>query len=151
MIVLIKGINPPGRYCNPAPEHGPHEDVHVGVGRYTDPLGLVPADSTDIEWRVPVRIVKKDAGLDFRGPQVDGKRGDRHIYLNWLNREPAGELRMFRRGKVMLEGLDPDLVERAESTGVAVSCTISLSNDRGLPTTMRFRAADLDWALAESD
>ena len=90
--------------------------------------------------------MQKDGALDFRGPQVDGKRGDRHIYLNWLAREPDGELRLFRRAKVMLEGIDPRLVARAESSGTAVRCTVSLTNERGQPTTKRFRAADLGWS-----
>ena len=88
----------------------------------------------------------KDGAVDFRGPQVDGKRGDRHIYLNWLAREPDGQLRLFRRAKVMLEGIDPSLVARAESSGTAVRCTVRLTNERGQPTTRPFRAADLDWS-----
>jgi hypothetical protein len=148
VIVEIRGMNPPGRRCNPAPEHGPYEDVNVGLGRYTDPVGLVPGDTEDATWRIEVRVVKKDGGLDYRGPQVDGKRGERHIYINWLNREPDGELRLFRRGKVMLDGLDPDLVDRAESTGAALACTIDLTNDRGHPTTGLFRAHQLDWRLS---
>jgi hypothetical protein len=148
VIVEIRGLNPPGRRCNPAPEHGPYEDVYVGLGRYTDPVALLPGDTEDATWRFEVRVVKKDGGLDYGGPQVDGKRGDRYIYLNWLNREPDGELRLFRRGKVMLDGLDPDLVDRAESTGAALTCTVDLTNDRGRPTTGFFRPHQVDWRLS---
>lgn len=147
VIVEIRGVQPPGRRCNPALDHGPYEDIHVGVGRYTDPLGLVPGDSQDIQWHVPVRVVIRGSELDFRGPQVDGRRGDRHIYLNWMNREPDGELKLFRRGKVMLEGIDPSLVERAESTGAPLTCTVTLTNAKGHPTTARFWASDLNWHL----
>ncbi|HKF16930.1 MAG TPA: DUF5990 family protein [Candidatus Dormibacteraeota bacterium] len=151
MIVEIRAVNGPGRRCNPAPEHGPYEDVQVGVGRFSDPIGVVPGDTQGVEWRVPVRVVWRDGELDFRGPQVDGKRGDRHIYLNWFNREPDGQLRLFRRGKVMLEGLDPRLVKQAEGTGSAVTCTVNLTNEKGLPSTARFWAADLDWRVGSND
>jgi hypothetical protein len=150
LIVEITGVNPPGRRCNPAPEHGPYEDIHVGAGRFSDPVGLFVGDSAYIQWRIEVRVVQKEDGPDFRGPHVDGKRGDRHIYLNWFAREPDGELRLFRRAKVMLEGIDPGLVARAENSGAALRCTVSLTNERGQPTTRRFRAADLSWRLVAS-
>src|SRR5919108_2268142 len=151
VIVVINGVNGPGRRCNPAPEHGPYEDVQVGVGRFTDPIGVVPGDAQDVEWSVSIRVVWHDGIPDFRGPQVDGKRGDRHIYLNWFNREAGGQLKLFRRGKVMLEGLDPGLVRRSEQERVALRCTVNLTNEKGLPTTARFRAADLDWRLGGKD
>lgn len=148
MIVEIRGANPPGRRCHPAPGHGPYEDVNVGLGRHTHPVGLVPADTRDAVWRIGVRVAKTHGGLDYRGPHVDGRRGNRHIYINWLNREPGGELRLFRRGKLLLAGLDPDLVELAESTGAALVCTVNLTNQRGHPTTGVFRPSELDWRLA---
>lgn len=148
MIVEIRGANPPGRRCDPAPEHGPYEDINVGLGRHTDPVGLVPGDTEDAVWRIVVRVAKRHGELDYDGPQVDGKRGNRHIYINWLNREVGGQLQLFRRGKIMLDGLDPNLVERAESTGAALTCTVNLTNDQGHPTTGFFRPHELDWRLA---
>ncbi len=150
MIVEITGVNGPGRRCAPSPEHGPYEGVQVGVGSFKDPIGLVPGDADGVRWEVPVRVVRVDGGLDFRGPHVDGKRGDRHIYLDWFNLEPDGRLLLFRRGKVMLEGLDPSLVEQAERRGAALSCTVNLTNQKGHPTTARFRAADLDWRVGQT-
>lgn len=149
MIVEIRGTNPPGRRCNPSTEHGPYDDVNVGLGRYTDPVGLVPGDTEDAVWRIVVRVARRQGELDYRGPQVDGKRGNRHIYINWLNREIGGELRLFRRGKIMLDGLDPDLIDRAESTDAALTCSVSLTNDKGHPTTRAFRPHELDWRLAD--
>ena len=116
--------------------------------RYTDPVGLVPGDTEDAVWRIVVRVAKLHGGHDYHGPQVDGKRGNRHIYINWLNREIGGELRLFRRGKIELDGLDPNLVDRAESTGAALTCSVNLTNDRGHPTTGSFRPHELDWRLA---
>lgn len=148
MIVEIRGKNPPGRRCAPAPGHGPYEAISVGLGRHQEPVGLVAGDTPNPRWRIEVRVVRTPAGLDYRGPQVEGKRGGRHIYINWLNREPDGELRMFRRGKIALDGLDPDLVERAERTGAILGCTVDLTNERGHPTTALMRPPQLDWTLS---
>jgi hypothetical protein len=122
------------RQRRPGPVHRPGR---TGAQRYR---------GRDLAHRSPG--IKKDAGLDYRGPQVDGKRGNRHIYINWLNREPDGELRLFRRGKVMLDGLDPELVDRAESAGAALTCTVNLTSERGLPTTGFFRPHQLDWRFS---
>jgi hypothetical protein len=48
----------------------------------------------------------------------------------------------------VLDGLAPDLVDRAEGTGAALACTIDLTNDRGHPTTGLFRPHQLDWRLS---
>lgn len=125
--------------------------MQVGVGRFTDPIGVVPGDTQGVEWRVSVRVVWRDGKPDFHGPQVDGKRGDRHVYLNWFSREADGQLRLFRRGKVMLEGLDPRLVKQSEEIGSALRCTVNLTNERGLPSTARFWAVNLGWRLGGND
>ena len=149
MIVEIRGANLPGRHCNPAPEHGPYEDISVGLGRYTDPVGLLPGDAVDAVWQIVVRVAKRNGEFDYHGPQVEGRRGNRYIYINWLNREIGGELRLFRRGKIALDGLDPNLVESAESTGATLTCSVNLTNDRGQPTTSHFRPHELNWRLAD--
>ncbi len=51
--------------------------------------------------------------------------------------------------KIVLDGLDPDLVDRAERTGAALTCTVNLTNDRGHPTTGFLRPHELDWHLAK--
>jgi hypothetical protein len=150
VIVEIKGVNGPGRRCRPSPEHGPYEDVHVGVGSFRDPIGLVHGDALQTSWKVQVRLAWRDGRPDFRGPHVDGRPGDRHIYVDWFNREPDGELMLFRRAKVMLEGIDPSLVKKAEESDTRLICTVNLTNEKGLPTTARFWAPDLRWSIADA-
>lgn len=81
-----------------SPDHGRYEGVHVGVGRYNDPIGLVRGDTRGVDWQAEVRAAWRDKRPDFRGPYVDGKRGDRDIYLDWLSRKPNGQLKLLRRG-----------------------------------------------------
>ena len=82
-------------------------------------------------------MVRDAEGRNFRGPQVDGRSGCCYIYLNWFAREPDNQSKLFRSGEVMLEGLDLALVGMAERRGVALTCTINLTNDLGRPTTVR--------------
>jgi hypothetical protein len=151
VILEINGVNGPGRDCDAAPDHGPYLDVLVGVGRFTDPIGVVSGDTESVVWRVSVRVTWREGKADFHGPQVDGRGGDRHVYLDWFNREANGELKLFRRGKVMLAGIDPALVKHSEQSGRALRCTVNLTNERGLPSTARFWAPSLAWRLGGDD
>ena len=49
-------------------------------------------------------------GPDFRGPAVQGKRGERFLYLTWGDVGPDGEFEMFRRAKLMLDRVDPQVM-----------------------------------------
>lgn len=64
------------------------DNVHVGVQIRQDPARLVRADESEARWEVDVEVIRNDGALDFRGPGVHGKRGDRFIYLTWGNVGP---------------------------------------------------------------
>src|SRR5262245_49277471 len=82
--VTISGVNPPGRmFCRP--DGSTMDNVHVGVQVGRDPAQLLRADEPAPTWNVDVDIVRKEGSLDFRGRAVQGKRGDRFIYLTWGN------------------------------------------------------------------
>jgi len=125
--ILVRGTDPPGR------TFASYGDVHVGVQVDRDPFGMVPADTAAPQWPLTVRVV---AG-DFRGPAVQGRRGERFVYLTW------GELRggtftMFRRAKLMLLDVpDPDRP--------SVTARVDLTDERGMPRCARLRAPALAW------
>ena len=85
------------------------ENVHVGVQLRRDPSELVPGDRADASWTVDVDVVDRDGARDFRGPVVQGTRGDRFVYLTWGNVDADGGFEMFRRAKLMLDRIDPEL------------------------------------------
>jgi len=61
-----------------------------------------------------VNVVADDNGdVDFRGPAVYGRRGDRFLYLTWGDLTDDERFEMFRRAKLMLNHINPGLVSRA--------------------------------------
>jgi hypothetical protein len=148
MKITIVGRNLPGRtFCN---EHGDtYENVHVGVQEGREPVGLVAGDANSARWDVDVRVVTgPDGGVDFRGPVVQGKRGDRFLYLTWGGVHAGQSFHMFRRAKLMLDRIDPALIRAAEDRGVPLVATVELTDGRGGPRCARVDPPAIEWALA---
>jgi Family of unknown function (DUF5990) len=143
--VTIRGHNLPGRQffagdCD-------YDNVHVGVQERRDPVGLVPGDAESATWDVDIRLdVDADGNLDFKGPAVQGKRGERFVYLTWGNVGADGSFEMFRRAKLMLNRVDPQLVRGAERAGEQLVATIDLTDGRGGPRCARVDPPALTWS-----
>jgi hypothetical protein len=120
MRLLIRGTRLPGLTC------GSHRNVHVGLQVRSEPTGLVPADAAGAEWVVDIRTVDGD----FRGPAVQGRKGERFVYLTW-GTVADGSFTMFRRAKLMLA----DLPAGADT----VTAEIDLTDEHGLPRCARLR------------
>jgi hypothetical protein len=143
--VAITGINLPGRvFCRP--DGSAMDDVHVGVQMRRDPAQLVRADESETLWEVELEVVRTDGVLDFHGPAVQGKRGDRFIYLTWGNVSPDDEFEMFRRAKLMLNRVEPELIESAMEMGRLVA-TVNLTGDDGGPRCARVDPPAVAWSV----
>jgi Family of unknown function (DUF5990) len=143
--VVITGTNLPGRaFCRP--DGSTMENVHVGVQVRRDPEQLVRADEPAPVWSLEVDVVRKDEDLDFRGPAVHGKRGDRFIYLTWGNVAPDGAFEMFRRAKLMLDRVEPELIESAMESG-CLAATVDLTGGDGGPRCARVDPPALEWSV----
>lgn len=143
----IVGHNLPGRSFSPSADER-YENVHVGVQERANPVGLVAGDADGASWDLDVRVVTDgDGGLDFRGPVVHGKRGERFVYLTWGDVSTDGSFRMFRRAKLMLDRIDPALVLRAARDGGLVA-TVDLSDDHGCPRCARVDPPAVAWSYA---
>jgi uncharacterized protein DUF5990 len=105
----------------------------------------VAGDAAGASWNVDVRVMTGDDGLDFRGPVVHGKRGERFVYLTWGDVGADGSFRMFRRAKLMLDRVDPALVCQASGGGALVA-TVNLSDDRGCPRCARVDPPAVVWS-----
>lgn len=152
MFIEIEGTNLPGRSCHPSGAGESYGNIHVGLGLHQQPIELFPGDAPSTRWRVEVRATRSDDGsYDFRGRFVHGPRGDRFLYVNWVNVMPDGSPRLFRRAKVTLTAIDPCLVERAMATGNALACTVNLTDAKGNPSCARFRPADITWRVVDGN
>jgi hypothetical protein len=84
LMVEIRGSDLPGRRCGPTPEGGTYENVHVGLKRRTETIDLVPGDAESVRWEFEISMREIDDGeIDFGGPFVHGRRGERALGLSW--------------------------------------------------------------------
>ena len=149
MVIHVEGTSLPGRSCNPAPDTGLYENVHVGIGPRNDPLELFPGDAPSTTWRFEVRPIRAtDGSIDFRGPLVSGRRGDRFLYLNWGTVAEDGTFKLFRRAKIGLSELDPRLARRALDGQSGLHCKIYLTDAKGNPICARLRPPAIEWRVA---
>jgi hypothetical protein len=133
----IVGTGLPGRRCGPAPTPGgTYDNIHVGVQRGSEVVGLVPGDApiAHFEFEVTVRNGR------FAGPFVHG-RAERFVYLSWGELE-EGTFRMFRRAKLQLGHLDP-----AAADGRTVQAMLGLSNEHGHPVCASVRPPQVVWTV----
>jgi hypothetical protein len=141
--VRITGVNLPGRtFCRP--DGSLMENVHVGVQVRRNAAHLVRADEPEACWDVDVEIIGKD-DLDFRGPAVQGKRGDRFIYLTWGDVGPDGSFEMFRRAKLMLDRIEPQLIQSAIEAD-CLEATVDLTGHDGGPLCARVDPPAVSWS-----
>lgn len=124
-------------------------NVHVGVQVRRDPAQLVRADQREALWVVEVEVLAKDGALDFRGPAVQGKQGDRFLYLTWGNVGSDDEFEMFRRAKLMLNRIDPAVIEAAVAVG-RLAATVDLTGGDGGPRCARVDPPAVAWSITET-
>jgi Family of unknown function (DUF5990) len=115
--VTLVGTELPGRvFCDPA--GGELGNVHVGVQHGREPRDLVRGDADEARWEIEIdTVVTPDGSVDFRGSAVQGRRGERFVYLTWGNVDALGHFRMFRRAKLMLDRIEPSVVADAIERG----------------------------------
>ncbi len=124
------------------------DNVHVGVQAAREPSQLIRADASEMRWEVEVSVVRTNGSLDLRGPPVQGKRGDRFIYLTWGHVGPGDTFEMFRRAKLMLDRVGPDLIELAVTTG-RLDATVDLTGEDGGPRCARVDPPAITWSVQQ--
>ena len=143
MRIRIVGRNLPGRSF----DH--HFNVHVAVQVEREPEGLVAGDADEAAWDLEVAAVRgSDGDLDFKGPAVQGKRGDRFLYLTWGDVRADGTFVMFRRAKLMLARVDPGLIDDVSRRGATLVATVDLTDGRGGPRCARVDPPALTWSAS---
>jgi Family of unknown function (DUF5990) len=88
-----------------------------------------------------VKVIDGPDGVDYRGEAVQGRRGERFVYLTWGTVE-GDKFDMFRRAKVMLNDLPTALRSQP-----AVAVDISLTQENGSPRCARVPANLLTWSV----
>lgn len=148
MRVTITGINLPGRlFCRP--DGSTMDNVHVGLQLRRSPAQMVRADESETRWEIDVEVTRRNGVLDFRGPAVEGRRGDRFVYLTWCDVGSDGAFEMLRRAKLSLDRIDPARIESAVETG-RLAATVDLTGDDGGPRCARVDPPAVEWSVPET-
>jgi hypothetical protein len=140
VIVRIRGRELPG--TDFVSDGEPIHNLHVGTQVGRDPTDLVRADAASAEWIVEVNRVDDD----WRGKAVQGRRGERFLYLTWGDVKEDGTFAMFRRAKLVLDRIDPSVVARAEAGGELVADVV-LTDEHGCPKCARMDPPYLAWSV----
>ena len=136
MLVRIAGVNLPGR------RWATYDNIHVGVQRGREVVDLVPGDAADATWEFSVDALGDG---DVRGPHAQGRRGDRFFYLSWGTVAGPGTFEMFRRAKLMLAGVDPEVMAAAAEPDHVLLATMSLTGGDGGPRCAAVRPPAISW------
>ncbi len=138
----ILGHDLPGASC------GSYSNVHVGIQVGRDAAEIVRGDAHEATWHTDITIKHTDDGYDFRGAAVQGKRGDRFVYLTWGAVESNGSFEMFRRAKLMLNRVDPNLIRSAIDGDLALIASVHLTDAWGMPRCARVDPPAIVWTIA---
>ena len=145
MRIRIVGTDLPGRVCPPGHNFPGYTNVHVGMQTKRRPpelLDLQPGDAAKATWTIDCEV----DGSDIRGPYIQGRPGERFIYLNWGSVDGDGRMDMFRRAKLMLADVPDDVLAKAATMGVLVG-RLGLSDAKGQPLCAAVRPPSIEWSV----
>jgi Family of unknown function (DUF5990) len=145
--IRIVGTQLPGRECGAGDNFPGYSNIHVGVqrkNRRDELLDLHPGDAASAEWTLDCSV----DGSDVRGPHIQGPPGERFIYLSWGSVDDSGRFTMFRRAKLMLADVPPDVLVAAATSGTLVG-TLGLTDAKGHPLCARVKPPMIRWSSTE--
>lgn len=122
--------------------------MHVGIqrrGRRDELLGLTRADAPSVTWTIDCVAVPTERGFDFRGRYIQGGPGGRFIYLSWGTVDGADTFELFRRAKLWLDAVPPEVVTKAVDHGLLVG-RLGLTDHRGNPLCAAVRPPLIEWS-----
>jgi uncharacterized protein DUF5990 len=148
VLIRIEGHDLPGSSCGPGPDYPDgHPNIHVAVQRRNKPgelWGLVRGDAAVAEWELECTATEGTSRVDLTGPFLQGGPGKRFVYLSWGVVAEAGAFTMFRRAKLMLDGVPPDVLHRAVDSGTLIG-RMGLTDEKGHPRCAAVRPPLIDW------
>ena len=149
MRVRIEGFALPGRSCEPDDTGQRYENIHVGIQQRREVVELVAGDAESAAWSFEVTTRVDDSGAtDFGGPFVQGRRGERFVYLSWGTVDDANAFTMFRRAKLLFADVDPAAVRDAIDRRGTLVGRLGLTDRCGHPRCARVRPQDITWTYA---
>ena len=121
--------------------------IHVGVQKGGEVVGLVTGDAADAVFDIDLEVVEADGVPDFRGPYVQGRRGERFVYLSWGEVDDEGTFAMFRRLKLHLAPLVEQSTPERVLTAKRFQAVLELTDTRGRPLAASVRPPWVTWRV----
>jgi hypothetical protein len=150
--IVIEATDLPGSSCTGTAEIPAYDNIHVGVqrkGRAGELLDLHPADAASATWTLDCSTAAREDGIDVTGRYVQGRPGERFVYLSWGTVAGDGVFAMFRRAKLMMADVPPAVLAAAERSGI-LRARLGLTDPKGNPLCARVRPPAVTWS-AESE
>ncbi|MEV7416358.1 DUF5990 family protein [Streptomyces sp. NPDC089919] len=148
MRIRIEGSGLPGRSIAPGPGFPGYEDIQVAVqpkARGGKLLAPQPGDADSVAWTLDCTARPGATGTELTGPWIQGRPGQRFVYLWWDGVDDTGARVMFRRAKLMLDAVDPAVLEAALAGGT-LTARLTLTDLRGHPLCAAVRPPSVTWS-----
>jgi hypothetical protein len=127
----------------------PGEALRLGIQRGTVVIDDVLGEGDEIPFSFSVTVRPRQGGIDFGGPFVQGRPGERFVYLCWGTRDEAGGWEMERRAKIPLVGITPAQAETAGRTGQPIEAALEMTDARGRPVCASYPPDRIAWRVAK--
>ena len=99
-----------------APPSGVDFALQVGHGTGFEVAQVQRSTGNDLRFETTIAIAGDKSSPDFRGPAVQGRRGERFIYVNSGTYAREANSPWGRRLKIPLLGITHDMIERASAS-----------------------------------
>jgi len=117
----------------------------MGMQRGREVVSPRPVTGETMTFDAGLDVVVTVAGVDYRGPWVQGRSGERFLYLCWGYDEGLG-LVVQRRATLMLGALDPAEMASAQPDA-RLEGRLPLVDARGEPVCGAVRPPSIRWTL----
>ncbi len=148
MQIRIEGSDLPGRQCAGSADFPGYANVHVGIqrrNRRDELLDLQAGDAPAAVWSFDATVSVGPSGPDVRGPYIQGGPGRRFIYLSWGTVETDATFILFRRAKLFLADVEPDIIAAAERSGRLLA-RLRLTDAKGHPVCAWLKPPAVQWS-----
>lgn len=153
MQIRIEASALPGRTTRSVADFAGASDIHVGVqatDRPDEVVGLHAGDSSSAQWTLDCTATPGPTGATLRGPYIQNRLGGRFVYLSWVTPDDSGRPVMFRRAKLMLDAVDPEVLDAAVLSG-RLTGRLRLTDAQGRPVCASVRPPAITWTAEPAE
>jgi hypothetical protein len=153
VLLRIEGYDLPGRTCAAGRDFPGARNVHVAVQRKDKPgelLDVQPGDAASVAWDLECEAFTDAEGtLTLRGRHIQNRLGGRFVYVSWGEVDDQGAFHMFRRAKLLLSRVDPQVMAAAVESGTLLA-RMRMTDAKGHPAISHTQPPNLVWSAPAS-